>query len=384
MFNSAVLEVTVGVLVVFLLVSTVCTAIREGIEARLKTRAAYLEAGVRELLADVDGKGIARAFYNHPLIFSLFAGDYEPGAARRTTLESGRNLPSYISGRSFALALFDIVARGPSTDAASGSPDLPPVTLASLRQNVGDLGNPRLQRALLLAIDSAEGDIERARQNLQAWFDDGMGRVSGWYKRSTQKVIFVIAVAMVGGLNINTISIAQHLYKDDLARAALVASAEETTADGQLPAKDAALGKLLDADLPLGWDRGYGAPVAKAWGNRKSEFHFWNDIVGTVAGLLITVFAAMLGAPFWFDVLGRVTAIRATFKPPAPTAVSPGDQGTNPGNPNVGVPSRAPSPVGTPSPPPDDGDACDHAGPGTIADATSDEDLPAARGGVAS
>lgn len=319
MFNSAVLEVTIGVLVLFLLVSTVCTAIRESIEARLKTRAAYLEAGIRELLADVEGKGTASAFFNHPLIYSLYFGPYQPGSTQRSTLESGRNLPSYISGRTFAIALLDLVARGPNTDKASASPDLPPVTLDSLRQSVGKLENQRLQRMVLLAIDSAEGDIERARRNLHTWFDDSMERVSGWYKRSTQKVIFVIALLVVGVLNINTITVAQYLYRNDFARAELVALAEEHQESGEAPKKDGAFGALLKLELPLGWDQGYGAPVAKPWCDPDVPFEFWNDVVGTLAGLLITVFAAMLGAPFWFDLLGRVMTVRSTFKAPAPS-----------------------------------------------------------------
>ncbi len=40
MFGSTVLEVSVGIIFVFLLVSILCTAIREGIETWLKTRAA--------------------------------------------------------------------------------------------------------------------------------------------------------------------------------------------------------------------------------------------------------------------------------------------------------------------------------------------------------
>jgi hypothetical protein len=34
-----------------------------------------------------------------------------------------------------------------------------------------------------------------------------------------------------------------------------------------------------------------------------------------LAGWLITAFAIMLGAPFWFDVLGKIMVIRSTVKP---------------------------------------------------------------------
>jgi hypothetical protein len=54
-FGSDILEVAIGIVFVFLIISIVCSAIREGLESILKTRAAYLEAGIRELLGDRAG-----------------------------------------------------------------------------------------------------------------------------------------------------------------------------------------------------------------------------------------------------------------------------------------------------------------------------------------
>ncbi len=68
MFGSWVLEVAIGLMFVFLLFSTICAAICECIETVTKTRAAYLERGLRELLHDKEGKGLAKAFHEHPLI----------------------------------------------------------------------------------------------------------------------------------------------------------------------------------------------------------------------------------------------------------------------------------------------------------------------------
>ena len=51
-----------------------------------------------------------------------------------------------------------------------------------------------MQRAILLAIDTAEGDLQKAQANLEAWYDSTMDRVSGWYKRSTQWILFAIGL----------------------------------------------------------------------------------------------------------------------------------------------------------------------------------------------
>ena len=68
MLGSKILEVAIGIIFVFLLVSMICSAIREGLESWLKSRAAFLEQGIREMLHDRDAVGVARSVYTHPLI----------------------------------------------------------------------------------------------------------------------------------------------------------------------------------------------------------------------------------------------------------------------------------------------------------------------------
>jgi hypothetical protein len=128
MFNSSVIDVAIGLVFVFLLLSLVASAVKEGLEAIFKRRASDLERGIRELVGNVfEGKKsddkddsdknaaeekvtaettdetVAAQFvsslYDHGLINSLFAGRY--GA-------KGTELPSYIPSKNFALALMDI------------------------------------------------------------------------------------------------------------------------------------------------------------------------------------------------------------------------------------------------------------------------------------
>jgi hypothetical protein len=68
MFGSDALEVIIGVVFVFCLFSTICAAVREALEAWLKTRASFLEYGIRNLLQDSKGTGLAKEIYAHPLV----------------------------------------------------------------------------------------------------------------------------------------------------------------------------------------------------------------------------------------------------------------------------------------------------------------------------
>ncbi|MDB4923269.1 hypothetical protein [Mucilaginibacter sp.] len=311
MFGSNILEVATGVIFVFILVSIICTAVREGIEGWLKTRAAYLEHGIRQLLADTGGTGLAKNIYNHPLIFGLFIDAYKPGknTGAPSLFAKGGNLPSYIPSRNFAQALMDIAARGPMTDEVNSDANSPVISLEAMRINVANLGNPQVQRLLLSAIDTAQGDLNKVQARIEDWFNSGMDRVSGWYKRSTQIIIFAISLAMAIGLNINTLTIADYLTKNQTARELIVRRAEAFSKDSLSVTNgnyNSAKAELNNLGLPIGWPE------------LKEPLSFGGIIgifFGGILGWLFTALASSLGAPFWFDMLNKVMVIRSTVKP---------------------------------------------------------------------
>ncbi len=387
MFGSVALEVIIGIIFTNILVSTICSTIREGIEAKQKSRAAYLENSIRELLRDPEGSGIAKMLYKHPLINSLFSGEYKPGKqGPPALLAKGDNLPSYIPSANFAIALMDIAARGGGTDEVSSDPGSPVISLETIRQNILNIDNKDVQRAMLTAIDTAQGDLNKAQLNIENWYNSSMDRVSGWYKRSTYWVIFWIGLVVAVGFNINTITIADYLYKNDAVRTVLVKRAEAVAADtSSLNNTNYAQAKqqLDTLGLPIGWSQGWGAPKP---GN--TEYSIWNNLFGPIIGWLLTAIAATMGAPFWFDMLNKVMVIRSTVKP---TQKSPDEPSSDklPGNgKNLIQPTDQPG-IATPparaaSPPAvrdseSNVDGCDVAAD----EFTDDKDLPAAEGGVA-
>ncbi len=401
MLGSEILEVTIGVLFIFTLVSIICTAIREGIEGWLKSRAVYLEFGIRELLHDKTAEGLAKSLYNHPLIHNLFLGEYTPGTSvgRPSCLARGAGLPSYIPSRNFALALMDIAARGSETDAASSDPSTPVISLDTIRTNIWNLNNQPVQRVMLTAIDSAQGDLAKAQALIEAWFDSSMDRISGWYKRSTQIILFWIGLVVAVGLNINTITVADYLYRNDSARTAIVTRAESAEGDSARPTgSDEAMKELNSLTLPIGWSNGWGAPRRGDERKGQETSSFWNNGIAPVLGWLLTALAATMGAPFWFDVLNKVMVIRSTVKPhekspeeasedrqlaPRQKPEGPGDDSertagdagrVQPGPVAPALSDEVPASTDAE----DEIDGCDVR----VTQATSDENLPAAEGGV--
>ncbi|KIC95494.1 hypothetical protein [Flavihumibacter solisilvae] len=390
MFNSVTLEVAIGVVAVFILVSIICAAVREGIESWLKTRAAYLEQGIREILNDREGIGLAKHIYEHPLIFGLFPGGYAPGTdiKRPSIFAKGNDLPSYIPSRNFAVALMDIAARGPATDAVSSDPNSPVISLETLRSNVMNLDNQFVQRALLSAIDSAQGSLDQAQANIEKWYDSTMDRVSGWYKRSTQYIIFFIGLFVAVVLNVNTITIADYLYRNDAERAALASWAEsksKQSPDAVLSGYSAAKDDLQALNLPIGLE-------LVSVRNDKGEYDPFK-FVALAFGWLLTAFAATLGAPFWFDVLNKLMVVRSTVKPHEKSPEEGSEDRQQKKNNGVlqvlpgGRQEQQPRALHVHNEPTpmnirdaeSDVDGCDVA----IVDITSDDQLPPAEGGVA-
>ena len=418
MFGLAMLDVVIGVIFVFLLISIICSTIREGIEGWLKTRASHLEHGIRELLHDNDAKGLARHVFEHPLIFGLYSGGYQPPAdGTLGALKRGHNLPSYIPSRNFALALMDIAARGPATDDTSSDPASGTLSLEEVRANIRHVGNPAVQRALLTAIDTAQGDLQKAVANVEAWYDSGMDRVSGWYKRSTQKILFCVGAVVAVTFNVNVIAVGQYLYTHEAERAALVAQAQSAAQNPAFTQStyDEIRGKLAATELPIGWEQGWPHPTDKDGNPRPltlTAFDLWNYVAIPILGWFITALAATFGAPFWFDLLNKVMVIRSTVKPhekspeessedrqtagdrarAKPTADTGSSRAagatSTPSQPGEGGAAAplAPAPATVPTfarpvaqLPPDAVDGCDVE----VTDFTADEDLPAAEGGVA-
>ena len=322
MFGSQILEVALGVICLFIFMSTIASVIREGLESWMKTRAAFLERGIQELLHDKTPDGLVNQLYNHPHISSLFLGQYKPKAdnsgGHPHSFSSGRALPSYIPTKNFALALMDMAARGPVTDAGSSDATTIRMNTESIRRNIANLNNPPVQRVMLTALDAAQGDLNKVQAYLENWFDSSMDRVSGWYRRSSQWVLFWIGLFISITLNVNPISVAGYLAHNDVARAAMTARAQAALKGPQFKTDSldyyAAKNELESLALPIGWNSGHGMAM-QAPPPPPARYNAWNEVLGPITGWLLMAIAITLGAPFWFDVLNKVMVIRSTVKP---------------------------------------------------------------------
>jgi hypothetical protein len=239
--------------------------------------------------------------------------------------------------------------------------------------------NPKLKQSLLALFDRAGGDLARFKLEIGHWFDGSMERVTGWYKRLTQQVLFGLALVAAIACNVDALHIMQGLTADPNLRTSVVDAAtgyvkrsvesetkvpkERATnvapapapntspaVDGSTPPATAetkapatteprpktpqelkaltkqvqdSLAQLNAVSLPVGWgDSQYNyffkdSGHGGGWGEAPDTGWNWSHLLTALFGWLITALAASLGAPFWFETLQRFVNIRGNGRSPA-------------------------------------------------------------------
>ncbi|OAA23247.1 hypothetical protein UG55_103935 [Frankia sp. EI5c] len=276
------------------------------------------------------------ALPDHVPADALAAYRHAYDAARRALDEQSaqalyRAMPTdHPTGRVVAAALVTATSSGP---------------VPSLEQSLGALPPSPARTALTAAIVQAGGDRERLVAELARWYDDAMDRLSGWYKRRITVFLLCYAVGLSALFNLDAVAITRALWQDGTVRQAAVAAAvaQVTAADGTLgsapepepgggrPGGNSSVGgdssvgdtteRAIEAvrdasglSIPVGW--------VQATDRRDDPREVPTSVSGwllKIAGIAVACFALTAGAPFWFDLLGRLVNMRATGPRPRPT-----------------------------------------------------------------
>ena len=279
MLSSSFLDIAIGIVFVFLMLSLIASAVNEIISSLLRMRSKGLLGGVQTLLNDthLNKNGLVEKIYNDGQVFGLYVGEFNP--------KNARNLPAYIPVKNFVMALLDVVPVAAAEVVIPPPPEPPAVDpLASARATLQAADDAAKQSAalasklateasaatpggaadilaaatqaaslaklaswrsaalklahneatkklgvpLLSMIDASGADVEVLKAHIQDWYNSAMDRVSGRYKYRTQIILFAIGVVLAVGLNADTVKIVQQLSTSPALRESVVAAATET------------------------------------------------------------------------------------------------------------------------------------------------------------
>lgn len=289
--NSPIIDVAVGLIFVYVVLSLLASSIQEWIASLFGLRSRNLYQGVRRLL----GTGLAKEVYEHPMIRRLAKRDRWPVLEDERAKGWSRlkakwdrlfpKAPSYIDSRTLGTVL--VVLMDQKEEGQRGD------------DQVEDADRTDIDR-ILEAIRQRTPNISESRtvDALAEWFDEGMKRVSGWYKRKAKLWILGIATVITVVGNASTIHIAEKLWIDDALRSVVAEEARALVQDSvSADSAEAHLSSTLRT-LPIWWNDGFPKSAAE-WAK-------------SVAGWFITIAAISLGAPFWFDLLGKVARLKGS------------------------------------------------------------------------
>jgi hypothetical protein len=300
MFGLETLDILIGLATVYLVFGMTCTAIVEALMVWLNVRSHNLEAAFKELFdgnLNADKKFIDE-FYAHPLVQSLSQG------------KDGR--PSYIPAEIVSQVVENLI--------------LADKNVSELKQALAQLPpNSRVKGVLEALFKQVNEQEQEFRHALETHFNHLMDRTSGWVKRRSHTFTLIVSIVLVLGANLDSVSLTNSLAANPNARLKLVEIAQQRVNETQekisaaenenpdalqtaLKANDTAKRSLAEATATL-----ESANVQLGWHDYPKTFEGW---LTKIAGLLVSIFAVSLGAPFWFDILQKFMQVRATGTSP--------------------------------------------------------------------
>ena len=226
-----------------------------------------------------------------------------------------------------------------------------PDPLGNIEQALKRLPEGHTKETLLVLVEKTRREVvevehqaEAFRRNLENWFNDAMDRVGGWYKRWTQRVLLILATLLVLAANADTVMLVQQLSANSALRASLVAAAEDAVRtlprpggaepEAAAPESDTKTGgakrdetsiqyvlqKTQSLQLPVGWSFDPNDPRYFQSPEFSRDFAGWAFY--KIFGLLVSILAVSMGAPFWFDTLSKFVNLRSAGTPPGETRKS--------------------------------------------------------------
>jgi hypothetical protein len=312
MNTNAILDIAIGLVLMYLVLSLVCTSLNEWISTAANLRASTLRTSLQSI---IDDPAVRDVFYAHGLIQGSFAPSAKPTVATPVTAAAASSVatppasdkghPAYLSGATFAVALLDSLDASPQAKVMSFD-DIRTAAEALPASNVRDL--------LVSNIALAGKEMDTLRTNLATSFDHMMDRTSGEYKKLIKWISLAVGLLVALALNADSIQVGKALWNDAALRAQMAQSAQEiagTNGEVTCPAAQSGAGEAINRircaestlrPLPVGWDQ----PTDLSLGS----------VLQKIGGLLMTAIALSLGAPFWFDLLSKFMQIRGTGQKP--------------------------------------------------------------------
>ncbi len=320
-----ILEIIIGLVFVILLFSLLATTIMELVSGIFALRGHNLVKGIKHILAHDGDDYLFKQFKNSEL--------YKQLCAKRSWSNHVYRPPSYISSNSFWVILSGLIFKGTNDSINEYKEKLEKAPIGNhlknvliqlaedaekedflrrrvdkVKKSVEFLQNEEIKNQIISYADGVEEKVVSFKTKVEHWYDDVMDRTSGWYKRQTQLILFILGMLIAIGFNVDIIQIYQSLSKNPelalrIANEAQAYVSNNPTLEAQLNTE---ILELLKRDIAA-----IQSPLGIGWDFKAIPSYGISEWLLKLVGWLVTALSITLGAPFWFDLLRKLVNIRS-------------------------------------------------------------------------
>ena len=343
-FSSTIVQVAISIVISWALFALLCSMIHEVVVQLKCERGRFYRAKITDKLFD-DANQInwGLLMYNHSNIKLLTNSEKAP--------------PSDIDSKTLAEVLIDSVANAQAAkilklNHASEGKTFNSTLLNNLEFSTTNLSQSdviimlknALDKAKIKAVNEHSFDEEKLYtalvDDVKFWFDQFGNRTSSWYKKLSQKRLFALGFLVALCMNVDSVALFKYYKGNPTARAAMINYYAKNKAqlealsvrydtinhtskiDSTVANNISGLAKQIDSlkdglELPIGWDKATcsktkATTTIEEIPKKQSQYITLSCVLLKLLGIIISAFAASLGAPFWFDLLKRATSVTNT------------------------------------------------------------------------
>jgi hypothetical protein len=303
---SQILEVTLGLIVVYYILGAIVSLVTQiALESR-ETRAAALEMQLKRLVGSLtaDLTGLPQIKALQPIRYAnwwtAFTGDTEQKKVEKIPLDT------------LVDAFFDL--SGLTSRGSLGADEL--VDL------IGKLPPSEGKQAVLDWIHQGVTSLTELRSRSSAYVAGLLNQAALIFRAKARSFVIISSIVITLLFGVDSLQLATDLWKDAGLRSVAVQQAQLSASQPESATGLSALANQLNAlSFHIGWWRDQGIPSAA------STLDWLKYVFLKLVGLGITAAAVSQGSSFWYDMLKRLTGPASALAPETRSAQKEGALG---------------------------------------------------------
>lgn len=305
MSYSQILEVAIGLVLVYYLLGSIVSWTTTMIIEMQETRGQVLEEYLKKT---VGTKTIADLKTGQKKEVNILADQYQIKALQPIRF---KNLLSVI-GAVTESKMVEKIPAATLVDAffdVTGLTGRPDMDAAELKNLVNALPNSESKQAMLKWIDQGITSVNTLRARANAYFTGILDQSASKFKANARSFVILLSIALTLVLGTDSIQLGKDLWNNAEMRAITTAQADALVQPGnQEPDLDAVIEELSKLSIvKFGWWQMKGALPTDA--NAADWIGF---VLLKLLGLGFTAAAVSQGSSFWYDIMKKLTAPSAS------------------------------------------------------------------------